>query len=454
MHILRRRLPALFLLCILFAACSTTANGTSKGGGSPSSSSTGISATSTPVTLLPPAPYPTDTIAQDVCPSSAAFLTNCQTPQSMRTAYGLLPLFQKGYTGKGQTVVDIVSFGSPTLQQDMNVFDQTFHLPAITIKQISPLNEPASGTSKDRSGGADETTLDGEIIHALAPDAGIVVLTSPVAETEGTIGLPEFRKLLQYTIDNKLGNIISNSWGASEATLKDAAGQAELQQWNTLLQTATTQDGLTLLASSGDNGATDFTNLAGTTLATTPTSSFLNDNPWVTSVGGTSLSRVGKGFEESAWNSNNGSSGGGFSTFYPTPSYQQLLPASVQAILKNRRGLPDVSGNADPDTGLAMYENGSWSTAGGTSAAAPMWAAIVAIADQMAGHPLGFINPALYKIAAGARYLQDFHDITSGNNTNGQVVGFNAIPGWDPVTGLGSPNAANLLPDLIATMKS
>lgn len=452
MHPLLRRLIVLSLLCILFTACSSTANSSSRGGGKPSPVTSSAPPTSVPA--LPPAPYPTYVATGDACPASISFLKNCQTPESMRTAYGLTPLIQKGDTGQGQTVVDIVSYGSPTLQQDMDVFDQQFNLPPITIKQISPLNEPGSGSSKDRTGWAQETTLDVEIIHALAPGANIVVLVSPVAETEGTIGIPEFRKLVQYTIDNKLGNIISNSWGASEATLKDAAGQAEIQQWNTLLQTATTQDGLTFLASSGDNGATDFTDLASQHLATTPTSSFPNDSPWVTSVGGTSLLRNGPNFSETAWNSGNGSSGGGFSAFYSAPSYQQLLPASVQSIMKNRRGLPDVAGNADPETGLAMYENGSWTVAGGTSAAAPMWAAVVAIGDQMAGHPLGFINPALYKIGTSARYLQDFHDITSGNNTNGQVVGFNAIPGWDPVTGLGTPNAVNLLPDLIAASKS
>ncbi|HEX7737146.1 MAG TPA: S53 family peptidase [Ktedonobacteraceae bacterium] len=452
MHTFIRRLMVLFLLCVLFTACSSTATGTSSGGGLPSPVPTRGMPTPTPT--LSAAPYPTYTNAGDTCPTSISFLKNCQTPQSMRAAYGITPLIQKGYTGQGQTVVDIVSFGSPTLQRDMDAFDQQFNLPQITVKQISPLNEPESGSESDKASWAGETTLDVQIIHALAPGANIVVLVSPVAETEGTIGLPEFRKLLQYAIDNKLGNIISNSWGASEATLKDAAGQAELKLWDDLLQKATTQDGLTLLASSGDNGATDFTDLAGKHLATTQTSSFLNDSPWVTSVGGTSLLRQAGSFAETAWNSNNGASGGGFSAIYSTPSYQQKLPASVVSILKNRRGVPDVAGNADPGTGLAMYENGSWSTAGGTSAAAPMWGALVAIANQMAGHPLGFINPALYQVGASARYTQDFHDITSGNNSLGEVVGFSAISGWDPVTGLGSPNAANLLPDLIAGAKN
>jgi subtilase family serine protease len=369
----------------------------------------------------------------------------------MRIAYGIAPLIQQGETGQGQTIVDLVSFGSPTLQQDLTVFDQQFGLPAITLQQISPIHEPVSDPRHDRPGWGDETTLDVEIMHALAPGAKIVVLTSPVAETEGTIGLPEFRQLLQYTIDHKLGTIVSNSWGASEMTLKDAAGQAEIQKWDTLFKQATTQDGITLLSSSGDHGATDFLDLQGTKLSPTPTTSFPSDDPWVTSVGGTSLKRLAQTFRETAWSS----SGGGFSAFFSEPSYQQSLPESVQNLLQHRRGVPDVAGDADPATGLAMYENGSWSTAGGTSASAPLWAALVAIADQMAGHPLGFLNPALYTIASSTRYLHDFHEITIGNNsvnTQGvQVKGYNAVPGWDPITGWGTPNAERLLPDLIAT---
>ncbi|HEY0757163.1 MAG TPA: S53 family peptidase [Ktedonobacteraceae bacterium] len=454
MHTLLRRLIVLLLLCMLFTACSSTANGTGDSAGTPSPLPTRKAPPTPTPTMLAPVAYPTYTAAGDACPTSISFVTDCQTPGSMRAAYGITPLINKGDTGQGQTVVDIVSYGSPTLQADMDTYDRQFNLPAITVKQINPLNEPLTGSAAEQASWAGETTLDVQIIHALAPGANIVVLVSPVAETEGTVGLPEFRKLLQYIIDNKVGNIVSNSWGASEATLKDAASQTEIKLWDALLQKATTQAGLTLLASSGDNGATDFTDLGGKHLATTPTSSFPNDSPWVTSVGGTSLLHTGNSFNETAWNSNNGSSGGGFSALYSTPSYQQQLPVSVTNVMQNRRGLPDVSANADPGTGLAMYENGAWSTAGGTSAAAPMWAALIAIADQMAGKPLGFINPALYHIGVSARYLQDFHDITSGNNSIGSVVGFSAISGWDPVTGLGTPNAVNLLPDLIANSSS
>jgi len=450
MYLTLRRLLALFLLCLLLTACASSVNGIASGTSTPAATRT----LPTPAATLTPAPFPTDTTLNDTCPPSLAFMANCQTPQSMRTAYGLNPLIQKGFTGKGQTVVDIVSFGSPTLQKDIDAFDKQFGLPAITIQQISPLNEPPSDPYNDRTGWAAETTLDVEIIHALAPGANIVVLISPVAETEGTAGLPEFRQLLQYTLDHKLGNIVSQSWGASEITLKDATGQAEIQKWDTLYKQATTQDGLTIFSSSGDNGATDYTDAAATHLSVIATTSFPADDPWVTSVGGTTLNRNGTTFSEAAWNQ----SGGGFSSFFPTPAYQKTLPASVQALSQNRRGVPDVSGNADPTTGLAMYENGSWSTAGGTSASAPMWAALGAIADQMAGHPLGFLNTALYQIEGSARYAQDFHDITIGNNsvTSGgvNVEGYNAVPGWDAITGLGSPNAVNLLPDVVTAVNN
>src|SRR5262249_48611073 len=131
-------------------------------------------------------------------------------------------------------------------------------------------------------------------------------------------------------------------------------------------------------------------------LGTIPTTSFATDNPWVTSVGGTTLIHSGSGFQEKAWNG----SGGGFSRFYALPDYQKMLPATTQTQFHASRGVPDVSAVADPYTGLGVYLNGQWTMAGGTSASAPVWAGIMAIANQMAGHPLGFINPGLYKLAA------------------------------------------------------
>src|SRR5437763_1106269 len=163
--------------------------------------------THTPQATSPQAtPFPTRAAA-DICPQELRPVSTCLTPHSMRLAYGIDSLIQKGFTGKGQTVIVMVSFGSPTLTEDMDVFDQAYNLPPIDLQILSPLKDsvPENDPHNDKGGWAEETELDVQTIHALAPDAKVIVLTSPVAETEGTFGLPEFRKLEQYIIDNKLG---------------------------------------------------------------------------------------------------------------------------------------------------------------------------------------------------------------------------------------------------------
>ncbi len=434
-HFLQRFLPVLLLLSLL-SACGSS-NTSSGSGGSSAKAATGT-------------PLPASALT-DVCPTQLKEVNTCLTPHALRTAYGIESLYEKGFTGKGQTVIDVVSFGSPTLQQDLAHFDTAFGLPPIHLQVISPLHVAEYDPRGDKPGWASETTLDVEIIHALAPDAKVVVMTSPVAETEGTVGLPEFRQLVQYAIDNQIGNIFSQSWGASELTIQDQAGQQEMQKWNTLLEKATTTQHMTFFSSSGDEGATDYADIAGTKFATVPTTSFATDSPWVTSTGGTSLLRHGTSYTEMGWNS----SGGGFSRFYQEPAYQKTLPSNYQSQLQNRRGVPDVAADADPETGLAIYMDGQWSLGGGTSAAAPVWSAIMAIANQEAGHPLGFINPGLYKLANSSSYSQDFHDITAGDNSFPQtkVKGYSAQQGWDPITGLGSPNVEKLIPDLISAMQ-
>src|SRR5260221_4593014 len=329
MHLSRRLLVIVLLSCLL-AAC------TPVGG-----KSGNVTQTQSPRTAT-----------TDPCPSVLGRSMNCYTPHALRVAYGLEALTKQGFTGKGQTVVDIVSYGSPTLQQDMDVFDRQFGLPPITIKVLAPLGTLAfNPQNNEMVGWALETTLDVQIIHAIDPDAGIVGLTRPVDETEGTIGLPQFLQLDQYALTHHLGNIISQSWGASEVTLKDAAGQQEIHQWDAFLKQATTQQGITFFASSGDNGATDYVDLKATKLWPTRTTSFPADDPWFTSVGGTSLQSNGTAFQEIAWDR----SGGGVSSLFIRPAYQQALPASVQNQLKQRRGVPDVAGDADPRTGLAIY---------------------------------------------------------------------------------------------------
>lgn len=376
------------------------------------------------------------------------------TPQQIRDAYGITSLYNKGYRGQGQTVVIIDSYGSPTLLQDLAVFDKQYGLPDVKLQVLAPLGTvPFNPSDKEMTGWQGETTLDVEMVHAVAPETSIIVLTSPVDETEGVAGLPEFLKLEQYAVNNHLGSIVSQSWAASEVSLNDAAGQAEIAKWDAFLQQATTQNHMTFFGSSGDNGATDYVDASLNTYSSTPTTSFPGDNPWVTSVGGTTLTGDSGSYQETVWNSQGGASGGGFSRFYHTPAFQQGLPASAQSQLNGRRGVPDVSAAADPSTGLAIYIAGQWTLAGGTSAGSPFWAGLMAIANQIAGRPLGYINPALYQIASSADYSTVFRDVTSGDNSfssgSVNVQGYQAGPGWDATTGLGSPNAEKLIPLLI-----
>jgi subtilase family serine protease len=377
-------------------------------------------------------------------------------PADLQRAYHVADLIQHGDTGKGQTIIDMVCFGNPQVQSDLDGYSQEYGLPPTTVQVVAPLgpNQPPQNNADQQfqAEWAGETSLDVEMYHALAPGAGIVVLVAPVCAPEGIVGLPQSRQELQYALAHHLGDIICVSGSTSEVTLTDPAARAELRQWDPLLQQATMQDGVTIFVSSGDTGATDYRDLNATQLSTTPTTSFPDDSPWVTAVGGTTLDPTANGgFSQVAWDD----SGGGFSAFYSEPSYQKSLPAATQAQFQGRRGVPDVAALANPDTGVRVLLSGKWyDDYGGTSISAPIWAGIMAVADQMAGHPLGFIDPALYRLGTSSRAATDFVDITSGNNTqvvNGVTVpGYAAGPGWDAVTGLGAPVADALIPDLIA----
>ncbi|HEU5381827.1 MAG TPA: S53 family peptidase [Ktedonobacteraceae bacterium] len=432
---------ALIIVVFLLAACGNAA----PGGGA----TTSATATSTPGAAASPTGS-----ADSVCPAQLRSMVSCSTPTSMRIAYGMQSLIARGMTGKGQTVVDIVSFGSPTLQQDIDAFDKQFGLPPVTLQIMAPIGSiKFDPNNNDMLGWAEETSLDVEIIHAMAPDAGIVVLTSPVDETEGTIGLPEFLKLEQYAVDHKLGQIFSQSYVASETTLADQKGRQLVTDYTNFYKQIA-QQGWTVVSGSGDHGATDYSDLAATKFSSTPIVNFPADVPWVTAVGGTTLLHTASGTHETAWSG----SGGGFSKFFSTPDFQKGLPASVATALKGQRGIPDVAANANPSTAMAIYFRGEWLQVGGTSAATPTWAAIIAVANQMAGHPLGFINPGLYKIATSDKAAQDFRDIIGGDNSFAEsgvsVQGYTAITGWDAVTGCGAPIADKLLPDLITALNS
>ena len=380
----------------------------------------------------------------------------CYSPQEVQHAYGVDTLLNSGGTGAGQTIVIIDSFGSPTLAADVAAFDAGYGLPPLNSLQIlSPLGTvPFDPTNDDMVGWAFETTLDVEWAHAMAPDAAIVLLTSPVSETEGVTGMPEFASLIKYALDNHLGQVLSQSWGATENTLFSTAGQQVFDTFEALYQRAAAQH-VTVLASSGDDGSSDVDeNLNPYPF---PVVGYPASSPWVTSVGGTSLyaDLNGKYQYETVWGEPLGpfgycgAGGGGISQHFSEPGYQRLiLSSSTQSMLAGHRGVPDVSWLADPCQGILTY-NGflgdpsqrGWYFIGGTSEGSPQLAGVVADVDQRAHHPLGFLNPYLYLL--GAPRAGFFHDVTIGSNADLEtsVPGYDAGTGWDAATGWGSPNA-------------
>ncbi|HET9899302.1 MAG TPA: S53 family peptidase [Streptosporangiaceae bacterium] len=384
----------------------------------------------------------------------ANFGTPCYSPQEIRHAYGVDHLLSKGDDGKGETIVIIDSFGSPTIASDLASFDAGFGLPdPPSFKVLAPLGTVPFNPSAnpDQISWAAETTLDVEWAHAMAPAASIVLLTSPVDETEGTAGLPEFDRLLNYALNHHLGQIISQSWGATENTLFDSAGQKVIRQFEATYARADAM-GVTVFASAGDSGTAN----VGTDLSTIfpfPTVNFPASSPLITSVGGTSLvaDTSGNYQSEMVWNSGDSATGGGISEQFAEPLYQRLLPRTDQKLISGKRGIPDISWNADPNTSILIFLSffgpnaTGYFRVGGTSEGAPQLAGLTADLDQAIGHPIGFLNPFIY--ALGTLGI-GFHDVTTGNNGIDGVAGFDATPGWDASTGFGTPNLGQFFGDI------
>ena len=445
-------------------------------------------------------------------PSEAACFAagrRCFTPAAMQNSYNVPPLYAAGFKGKGKTIAVIDSFGSATIANDLNVFSTVFGLPHLcgeagvtctpgmptfTILQIQgspPPNPPPpnNGTGQESHNlWALEVSLDVEWAHAIAPEANIILVTTPTAEILGVQGFSQMMNAVQYVVDHHLADVISMSLAAGEGTFSGMASLLPLRQ--ALIDAQTNH--VTVLAASGDGGTSNALKVPTKTpnLIPYPSVEWPASDPLVTAVGGTYLCtdpvtgsvvdsvdppsqcQAHPGVREVGWID----SGGGYSILFPRPAFQNTLPpgstyvgSSVGAPgpNSNMRGVPDIAFQASARTGTLVYmtepattSSGTgcgganpcsigWYVVGGTSCSAPQWAGLIAIADQIAGSDLGYINPALYQIAANpAKYAADFFDVTVGNNQTTSIPGYSASLGWDAVTGLGTPNAANLLPDL------
>ncbi|MGE5131951.1 MAG: hypothetical protein ACM32E_03465 [Gemmatimonadota bacterium] len=456
-----------------------------------------------------PAPQPTVSDFQwltgDQTPPTEANCNSvgrrCFTPTSMRNSYNVGPLLSGGNDGHGVTVAIIDSFGDPNIASDLNVFNNAEGLPHMcgepgvtcagsmptfqheywngkTVVKAPPPKSNGTG-SQTRNIWALETALDVEWVHSIAPGANILNITTNPAETLGVQGFPTMMNAEQFVVDHHLASVISQSFAAAEETFASTQSLMTLRHAYVSAQA----NGVTVLGSSGDGGTANssFTPVKNPQTFPYPTVEWPASDPLVTGVGGTYLCTnpvTGSGVDNSdppkaCQNQNNRevgwiASGGGFSHIFSKPAYQDTLPAGSTSI-DSMRGVPDVAYQASALTGVLVYDtapgdatsglhcqsgdpcSAGWYVVGGTSSSCPQWAALVAIADQMAGRGLGLINPTLYKLANDPGYSNYFYDVTTGKNqTDSSVPGYPATTGWDPVTGLGTPNAANLVPALAA----
>lgn len=418
-------------------------------------------------------------LTESQCLATRAIRLPCYDPAQIQAAYHELPLFAKGVDGRGQTIAIVDSFGSPTIRRDLARFDARFDLPAPpSLRVVAPAGAVPRYDPKTTTmvGWAGETTLDVEWAHAAAPGAGLLVVETPVSETEGAVGFPQIVAAENYVVDHRLANVVTQSFGANEKTFSPASGIASLR--SAFVAAAAT--GVTVVASTGDTGVSDYTTPTGESFSTTPTVTWPASDPLVTAVGGTKLSLDASGRRtapDQVWNDSYNAlanrfvfgtgrphpnaSGGGISSVFSRPSYQ----AGVAGVVSGHRGIPDISMSAACSGLVDTYQSfggptpPGWYYVCGTSEAAPLFAGIVALADQEAGHGLGLINPALY--AMGRTHAPGIVPVTKGNTTvsfeqrgtEATVAGYDASAGYDLASGLGTVDAAHFVPELVRAVR-
>ncbi len=387
---------------------------------------------------------------------SSTTLPVCYSPQQIYGAYDVQPLLNNGITGQGETITIIDPFQDPTVRSDLQFFDQLFGLNDPQLNIIAPNGlTPFNANDSLQTSAAGEIALDVEWAHAMAPAATIDLVLANVQSETLQGGLAAALQATSYAVSQNLGSVISQSFGAGETCLPAAVAPV----LHRIYQQARAQQ-QTVIASAGDDGAA----VKQCTASPTPTLAkgveYPASDPLVTGVGGTTLlaSRTGAYTGESVWNESavgHGATGGGDSTLFAQPTYQQNITGS------QARAVDDISFDADPLTGVPVVTSSLVPGAtviapfGGTSLGAPLAAGMTALLDQSAGKRLGFLNSAFYRISQNATaYAQTFHDVTTGNNTfvfqdpntNNTVTvpGFTAQAGWDRPTGVGTPQVAEL----------
>ena len=349
-------------------------------------------------------------------PRAKSAAPSSYTPLQVAEAYN----FPASASGAGQTI-GIIELGGGYRQADLAAYFKTLGLaaPAITAVSVDGgKNKPSTASGADG-----EVMLDVEVAASVAPGAKVAVYFTPNTDQ----GFLDAITTAVHDAANK-PSVISISWGGPESswTAQSMTAMDEACQSAAAL-------GVTITVAAGDNGSTDG--------GTGNNVDFPASSPHVLACGGTKLDANGATIvSEVVWNelaNNEGATGGGVSNVFALPSWQAKAQVPAATTTTGGRGVPDVAGDADPTTGYTIRVDGQTMVIGGTSAVAPLWAGLVAVANQQLGTQVGFIQPAIYAAKAAAA----FNDITQGNNG-----AFSAAPGWDACTGLGSPSATKLIP--------
>lgn len=376
------------------------------------------------------------------------------SPTTVRTAYNF-SYVSNTQDGTGQKILIVVAYGSPTIQSDLHTFDMTFGLPDVTITPVYPGGTPSVNLGNaTQLGWAEETTLDVEWAHAAAPGASIILVVANNDQGQ------TFQSVLQAVASNVAysGAVMSLSFGTPESSINGGANNTQLKSAEAVYQSART-NGMTVIASAGDLGATNG--------YASPNPQYPASDVNVLGVGGTNLALFnnGKYKSESAWDDGIactqpcGATGGAPSTLF---AWTNLATGQAAFTGKAIREVPDVAFAAN-DKAVDIYigftsplgVSPGWYAIGGTSVGPPVYAGIIAIANQLraaqipAKPPLGFVDDALYNAYTGAQTSKTppFHDVTGGGNAflPAGSAGEAAGPGYDMTTGLGTPNSNNLL---------
>ncbi len=339
-------------------------------------------------------------------------------PPTVAAAYD----FPSGTDGTGATV-GVLELGGGFSSADLTSYFGSLGVPVPGVTVVS-VDGATNAPTGDPDGPDGEVELDLEVVGSVAPGARLVAYFAPNTDRGFLDGLTD-----EVHDPTNRPSIVSVSWGGPESDWTTQARSA----LNAVCEDAATM-GVSVVVAAGDGGASDGVASGALTV------DFPASSPYATACGGTRLVLRGTTIEsEVVWNdlsAGEGATGGGVSEAFPLPGYQNGVgvPAAPNGFVG--RGVPDVAGDADPATGYSVLIDGEGTVVGGTSAVAPLWAALFARLQQALGAPVGFANPRLYTPADEAT----FHDITSGTND-----GYSAGPGWDPCTGWGSPDGARLL---------